>query len=43
MIDQQYVQLPTIQIEGDISTLQLSCFLANGIAIGISSRVGNQS
>jgi glutathionylspermidine synthase len=38
---QKYVDLPTIQIAGKASTLQLSCFLINGIAAGISARVGD--
>ncbi|MBD2094069.1 glutathionylspermidine synthase family protein [Trichocoleus sp. FACHB-591] len=38
---QEYVDLPKIQLEGDIYTLQISCFLVNGIPTGVSSRIGD--
>lgn len=39
---QKYVELPTIDVEGEALTLQLSCFLMNGVAAGISARVGDK-
>jgi glutathionylspermidine synthase len=38
-IYQKYVDLPTVPIDGESLTLQLSCFLLNGIATGISARI----
>lgn len=38
---QKYVELPTIELDGDEFTLQYSCFLVNGIATGIGARIGN--
>ncbi len=40
-IYQKYVDLPTVELEGELATLQLSCFLMNGVAAGISARVGD--
>ena len=37
---QQYVNLPLIDIQDDTYTLQLSCFLINGIPEGVGARIG---
>jgi hypothetical protein len=34
--------MPEIVFQGKISTLQFSCFLINGIAVGIAARIGNK-
>ncbi|MBD1847813.1 glutathionylspermidine synthase family protein [Cyanobacteria bacterium FACHB-63] len=39
---QKYVELPMINLEGKSLTLQLSCFVMNGIATGVSARVGDK-
>ncbi|MDB9372329.1 glutathionylspermidine synthase family protein [Nodularia sphaerocarpa] len=39
-IYQQYVDLPLINLEEDTYTLQLSCFLINGIPTGVGARIG---
>ncbi|MCY6494256.1 glutathionylspermidine synthase family protein [Leptolyngbya sp. GGD] len=39
---QKYVDLPTVKLNGKHETLQLSCFLMNGVAAGISARVGDK-
>ncbi|MEP0873528.1 glutathionylspermidine synthase family protein [Trichocoleus desertorum AS-A10] len=40
-IYQKYVDLPEIQLDGDNYTLQMSCFLVNGIPTGVSARIGD--
>ncbi|WP_414756189.1 glutathionylspermidine synthase family protein [Anabaena sp. CCY 9910] len=37
---QQYVDMPLIKMEEDTYTLQLSCFLINGIPEGVGARIG---
>jgi glutathionylspermidine synthase len=42
IVYQEYVEMPEIVFQGKISTLQFSCFLINGIAVGIAARIGNK-
>ena len=42
VIYQEYIEMPEIVFQGKISTLQFSCFLINGIAVGIAARIGNK-
>ncbi len=39
-IYQQYVDMPLIEIQNETYTLQLSCFLINGIPEGVGARIG---
>jgi len=39
---QQYVDLPTIHLDEEEWTLQYSCFLVNGKAIGVAARIGKR-
>ncbi|QFS49671.1 glutathionylspermidine synthase family protein [Nostoc sphaeroides] len=39
-IYQQYVDMPLIEIQEETYTLQLSCFLINGIPEGVGARIG---
>lgn len=39
---QKYVDLPTVNVEGKTYNLQFSCFLINGIAVGVAARVGEK-
>jgi glutathionylspermidine synthase len=41
-VHQQYVQLPTIDLQGDTYILQISCFVINGKATGIAARIGDR-
>jgi glutathionylspermidine synthase len=41
-VHQQYVQLPTIDLQDDTYTLQISCFVINGKATGIAARIGDR-
>jgi hypothetical protein len=41
-VDQKHVELPTIDVEGEKLTLQLSCLLMNRVAGGGSARVGDK-
>ena len=38
---QKYIQMPSIQHQGKIHSLQFSCFLMNGIAAGVGVRIGD--
>ena len=42
IVYQEYVEMPEIVFQGKISTLQFSCFLINGIAVGLAARIGNK-
>jgi glutathionylspermidine synthase len=38
---QQYVEIPTIELDGKVYNLQFSCFLMNGIPAGVGVRIGD--
>ncbi|HEY9661781.1 MAG TPA: glutathionylspermidine synthase family protein [Allocoleopsis sp.] len=40
-IYQEFVELPTVELGGSPYTLQFSCFLVNGVPIGLGARVGD--
>ena len=41
-VHQQYVELPTIDLDDETYTLQLSCFVINGKATGVAARIGDR-
>ncbi len=42
VVYQEYVEMPETVFQGNNFTLQFSCFLINGIAVGVSARIGSK-
>lgn len=42
IVYQEYIEMPKILFDENIYTLQFSCFLVNGISLGVSARIGSK-